>query len=80
MTIEIDERTAQALEAQAKARGLPLDVYLSVLAGGKDADLEWRQPSLEELNRALDELSADAIDAPSLPADFSRADIYHDHD
>jgi len=33
--------------------------------------------SLEEFERQLDELS---LDVPPLPPDFSRADIYLDHD
>jgi hypothetical protein len=33
--------------------------------------------SATELDRQLDELS---LDVPPLPADFSRADIYLDHD
>ena len=33
--------------------------------------------SLEEFERQLDEL---ALDVPPLPPDFSRADIYLDHD
>jgi len=33
--------------------------------------------SLEEFERRFDEL---ALDVPPLPADFSRADVYLDHD
>lgn len=35
--------------------------------------------SLEDLDAVLDELAVAPLNAPSLPADFSRADIYADH-
>ena len=35
---------------------------------------------LDEFDRWLDELSAGSERLPSLPTDFSRADIYQDHD
>jgi hypothetical protein len=36
--------------------------------------------TLEEFDRVLDELTALPAATGSLPADFSRADIYADHD
>jgi len=39
-----------------------------------------RPPTSEEVDRWLDELSAGLPDLPSLPRDFSRADLYDDHD
>jgi hypothetical protein len=36
--------------------------------------------SLAEFDQILDELAAQPTVAPSLPADFGRADIYADHD
>jgi hypothetical protein len=41
---------------------------------------EKRAPSVEVLDRWLDELSDAVEDLPSLPADFARADLYNDHD
>ena len=35
---------------------------------------------LEEFDRILDQLTSPVIGGPPLPADFSRADIYADHD
>ena len=75
--IEVDERVAAALRAQAQSRDLPLSEFLHHLAAGATplnspallSDAEWHQ--------ALDEVSSDL---PVLPADFSRADIYLDHD
>ncbi len=81
MTIEIEEKVVDLLaklRAQAAARRMSLDAYLEQL-------VETAQPStngtatLEEFDRILDELAAGPIGALSLPADFSRADIYAEH-
>jgi hypothetical protein len=37
-------------------------------------------PSFDEFDRLLDELSESTEAFPSLPVDFSRHDIYADHD
>ena len=37
-------------------------------------------PSLEEFDRDMDELADGLDDLPILPNDFSRNDIYSDHD
>jgi hypothetical protein len=39
-----------------------------------------RAPSAEEVDRWIDELSSGLDNLPPLPADFSRADLYDDHD
>ena len=82
-TIEIDRRTADALRTQARARGLSLDSYLRLLAapaGEATPGDDDSTPDMAEFDRWLGELSAGFPAAGSLPADFSRADIYHDHD
>jgi hypothetical protein len=54
-----------------------IDRTLAKLASARSRK---KLPSPEELNRWFDEL-LDGLDAiPSLPADFSRADLYDDHD
>lgn len=81
MTIEIEEKVADLLtklRAQAAARRMSLVAYLEQFVEPA------QQPtsaiaSVEELDRVLDELAAGPVSAPSLPADFSRADIYADH-
>ena len=37
-------------------------------------------PSLEEFDRLIDDLTSGLDNLPPLPADFSRADLYDDHD
>ena len=50
-----------------------------------DAQISRLQPGrkaipVEQLDRLLDELSAGLTNLPPLPHDFSRADLYEDHD
>lgn len=54
-----------------------IEMQLAKLApGSKDK----KAPSPAILNRWLEELSEGLDDLPALPADFSRAEIYDDHD
>lgn len=82
--VEIDDKVARALQklqAQAAFRQLPFDQYLELIATA------WEVPtgvaehsSVDEIEVMLDEF-ADSLPAiPPLPADFSRRDIYADHD
>lgn len=67
----------RVLTEQARSLGYPSpDDYLKSLLGVADGAVA--PLSDEEFNRILDALPAD--DLPSLPADFSRADLYADHD
>jgi hypothetical protein len=78
------ERT---LAEKAARAGQTLEVYLERLAerearGNNGVEQPVSpQPSLslEEFDRLLDEL-AEGPALPHLPADFSRADVYADHD
>ncbi len=79
-TILIDQDTAEALQARARALGLSLDVFLRQMAGMGGAE-ESAQLSGDDFERALDEFFArNPRRLPPLPAGFSRADIYSDHD
>jgi hypothetical protein len=46
----------------------------------KLAPSQTESPSLSDFDRWIDELSSGLENLPPLPADFSRADIYDDHD
>ena len=81
MQIEMEGKIVDVfirLRAQAAARQVPFDAYLEQFV-----DADQAAPSdaitLEEFERILDELSATPTNATPLPADFSRADIYADH-
>ena len=78
-SIEIDVDTFAALTDQAQAMGMTLDGYLRALAGGRAAARSNGDLSLTEFERLLDGLLADVAQIPALPAGFSRADIYGDH-
>jgi hypothetical protein len=75
--IEVDEKVAAALQAQAAHRNLPLSEFLKEVATSNGFINDPLPLSEVEWNRALDEVSDDL---PSLPKNFSREDIYFDHD
>ncbi len=72
-TIQIDDRIAEGLAAIARMQGVTVEVLLASL-------VQQRQPFLipgksGDFDAELGQLS---FHGPSLPADFSRADIYAD--
>ncbi|MBI3824154.1 MAG: hypothetical protein HY289_15915 [Planctomycetes bacterium] len=82
MQIEMENKLVDVLaklRVQAAARRMPLDLYLEQFIE-PDSATAGAAVSLEEFDRILDELAALPPGRGSLPADFSRADIYADHD
>ena len=76
-SVILNDNTADELEARAAASGMTVDEYVrSLLGGGAAADSAPRL-SWNEVEGILDEHTHEG---PALPADFSRADIYNDHD
>ncbi len=83
MQMELDEKTAKVLEklsAQAAAQFLPLNAYLEQFIQANNHGAAQDAVSVAELDKILDELAAGPPGAPTLTPDFSRADIYADHD
>ena len=76
-SIEVDEKVAALLRAQAEARQLPLSDFLRKLAISTVSINTDAPLSNEEWERAIDEGSGEF---PVLPSTFNRADIYIDHD
>lgn len=74
-SIQINDRTAKALEQHAACLGLTIQEYLERHFG----DANGINP-IDDPDRWLDEVSEDGFDAPPLPANFSCRDIYSDHD
>jgi hypothetical protein len=74
VSIQVDEQTAAGLERQAKSAGLTVADYLRSLVPPRDTT---DRPSWDDLENEFIALSSHG---PSLPADFSRADIYLNHD
>ena len=83
VNISVYRRTANALEARAKAEGLSLVAYLQRLANG-DVNGPPQTPDVrtaEAFDQLLDEFfSQNPRKLPALPPNFGRADIYSDHD
>lgn len=82
MSIKLDEKAEavlQILMAQAQSRRMRLAEYLQLFANaGQVAPVA--EPDLEEFESPLDALSEGLPPLRSLPSDFSRHDIYADHD
>jgi hypothetical protein len=87
VTLQLASDTERRLRERAAETGQTLEAYLQQLIE-READrpseagtLDQQSPlSDEEFDRLLDELSEGLPPLPPLPADFSRADIYADHD
>jgi hypothetical protein len=77
-TIEIEQRTAEMLKVKAGANGLSLDDYLRRLAEGEAPPVAALDAT--EIDRILDELAQGGEDRVPLPENFSREEIYFDHD
>jgi hypothetical protein len=82
MTIEMEENVIDVLaklRAQAAARRMPLDAYLQQFVEPEEPGMNGHV-SLAEFDKVLDELDALPPPGSCLPNDFSRADIYAEHD
>jgi hypothetical protein len=79
-TIEIEQQTAELLREKAEASGLSLDAYLRLLAECGTLSCQSAEMTTAEIDLVLDEISRGGEGKQSLPADFSREDIYLDHD
>ncbi len=94
VTVQLAPETEGELRTRASQAGQTLEAYLAQLAeravaSGKTAAgtgpeeqpryVSDPRPTQAELERLLGELAA-GHPLPVLPADFSRADIYDDHD
>ena len=87
MTVTIEDQAVESLETlrkQAAERGISFSRYLEILANNNESILaSGRSPhklSIAEFSNWLEDLSKGMPDVPPLPADFSRADLYDDHD
>ena len=89
ITIDLDPETEQMLRERAETAGQSLEQHLRELVAKPErterqlAGVAYfdSRPKLshEEFARRIREM-ADGPPVPTLPADFSRADIYDDHD
>jgi hypothetical protein len=77
---QLKPETIDKLAKNAQAEGLPLDAYLNTLLGVLNDGTALSELSEAEFEAVLDEFSRGTEHLPPLPPDFSRADIYSDHD
>jgi len=75
--IEIEDKLAKALRAQAAVRDMTLETFLKRIAEMATPIHPATEFLPEEFDRSIAELSSES---PVLPGDFSRADLYADHD
>jgi hypothetical protein len=74
-TIQLDDQTAKLAADLAKAAGLTVDAYLTRLIQNGS-----RNKAILTADEFMAQVEALSIDGPTLPADFSRGDLYLDHD
>ena len=72
--------TIDRLVQKAQAEGLSLDAYLNVLLGLLNEGTALAEISEAEFEAFIADFSKGSEHLPPLPPDFSRADIYSDHD
>jgi hypothetical protein len=72
--------TVDKLAKKAQAEGLSLDAYLNTLLGLLNEGMALAEMSEAEFDAFLEDFSRGSERLPLLPPDFSRADIYTDHD
>jgi hypothetical protein len=77
---QLKPETIDKLAEKAQAEGLSLDAYLNTLLGLLNDGTALSELSETEFEAVLDEFSRGSEHLPPLPPDFSRADIYSDHD
>ena len=73
-TIDVNEATAKQLHELAASQGLSVEEYVQSLV---PRTINGAPMSADEFEAQLTALS---FHGPSLPPNFSRADIYFDHD
>jgi hypothetical protein len=71
--------TIDRLAQNAQAEGLSLDAYLNALLGLLNEGTALAQMSEAEFDDFIDDFSKGSEHFPPLPPDFSRTDIYLDH-
>lgn len=76
--LELEETTAHALKEAALSNNMTIDEFVRLRLLGKPSGImSGPTTSPADFDSELDELVFSSL---SLPADFSRADIYADHD
>ena len=72
--------TVDKLAKKAQAEGLSLDAYLNTLLGLLNEGTALAEMSEVEFEAFIKDFSIGSEHFPPLPPDFSRVDVYTDHD
>jgi hypothetical protein len=72
--------TIDRLVQKAQAEGLSLDAYLNLLLGLLNEGTALAEMTEAEFEAFIEDFSKGSEYFPPLPPDFSRADIYTNHD
>jgi len=74
-TIELDDQTAKEIRDAAQVQGVSVADFVRMRVLGKSSVKSGKQEDDFDFDSELDKLT---FSGPTLPADFSRADIYTD--
>jgi hypothetical protein len=77
---QLRPETIDRLAKKAQAEGLSLDAYLNVLLGLLNEGTALAEMSEAAFEAFIEDFSKGSEHFPPLPPDFSRVDIYTDHD
>jgi hypothetical protein len=77
---QLKPETIDRLAKKAQEEGLSLDTYLNVLLGHLNEGTALAEMSEAEFDVLIEDFSKGSERFPPLPSDFSRVDIYTDHD
>jgi hypothetical protein len=81
--LNLAAQTERVLKEKAAQNGQTLEAYLETLAAREaqaaDGGSGKEPADVEEWERGLEELAEGLPALPTLPTDFSRADIYGEH-
>jgi hypothetical protein len=85
MTLKLSAESERKFRDMATQAGLSLEACLELLIRNEDlslnaTDAPHEKLSDQEFEKLLDEISEGLPELPQLPDNFSRADIYFDHD
>ena len=76
---QLRSETIDRLARKAQAEGLSLDAYLNALLGLLHDGTALAEMSEAEFEAFMEDFAKGSEHFPPLPPDFSRADIYTDH-
>jgi hypothetical protein len=78
--LEVTQETARLIRDNAEAEGMTIESYLRAVLEGSQNPASRDKMTLAQIDEVLNELAAGGQNLSPLPENFSREDIYLDHD